>query len=83
MPTILLHTKRKVDTNWNIEHREFAGIPSLGEYVVLSPESPWYETHLVVHTPYKSDCDAEVYVVEALRGRNDIVELVRKAGVME
>ena len=80
---IHLHTKRKVENNWHTEYREFSGVPTLGEYVSLSPESPWYEVHLVVHTPYKTSSDAEVYVVEALRGRNQMIELIKKAGEME
>ncbi len=83
MATIHLHTKRKVETIWNTEYREFAVVPTVGEYVALSPESPWYEVHLVVHTPYKTGSEAEVYVVEAVRGRSQTTELIKKAETME
>jgi hypothetical protein len=41
-----------------------AYIPRVGEYLKLSPESPWYKIQLVVHNLYPGetvDIEAEVY----------------------
>jgi hypothetical protein len=53
--TVLLHTRKSRGAAWIDEPREFARIPSVGECVTRSSDSPWYEVRLVVHTPFECD----------------------------
>ena len=83
MAKVSLRSKKQVDSNWNSECREFTRIPEVGEYVTLSSQSPWYKVLLVVHTPYKSGYDAEMYVVEAVSGYTQTTELLKRIETLE
>ena len=61
---VFLHTRSQGKYDWENEFRDFARIPVVGEYLALYVTSPWYQVQLVVHTPFKCDCEAEVYAVE-------------------
>ncbi len=61
---VFLHTRSEGKTDWKNENRDFARIPNTGEHLSLSSDSPWYEVQLVVHTPFDTDIEAEVYAVE-------------------
>jgi hypothetical protein len=53
--------------DWKNQIHELEQVPRAGEYVALGPDSPWYVVQLVVHTPYRQDCQAEAYMVEVDR----------------
>lgn len=61
---VFLHTRPSGTHTWTNEHREFARVPVVGEFLALESDTPWYEVRLVVHTPFSCECDAEVYAVE-------------------
>ena len=61
---VFLHTRSDGMSDWKNEDRDFARIPNIGEYLSLSSDSPWYEVQLVVHTPFETSYDAEVFAVE-------------------
>ncbi|NHR07386.1 hypothetical protein HA052_19535 [Chromobacterium haemolyticum] len=61
---VFLHTRTPQKRDWTNEIREFARIPTLGEYVSTSGHGPWHKVELVVHCPFECGCDAEVYAVE-------------------
>jgi hypothetical protein len=64
MIQVFLHTRSPGKDDWRNEHRGFAQVPKVGEYLALSSESPWYEVQLVIHVPFEAQCAAEVYAVE-------------------
>ena len=39
------------------------GLPCVGEYVAFSQGSPWYPVYAVVHCSFKSEFDAEKYML--------------------
>jgi hypothetical protein len=61
---VFLHTRTPHERDWKNESRDFARIPVVGEFVVTSSCSPWYQVELVVHCPFECEFDAEVYAVE-------------------
>lgn len=61
---VFLHTRTPQKRDWTNEIREFARVPTIGEYVSTSASGPWHKVELVVHCPFVCDCDAEVYAVE-------------------
>lgn len=65
MANVFLHTRpNSTGFDWTNDFREFARIPVVGEYLATDVTSRWYEVRLVVHTPFKADCEAEVYADE-------------------
>ncbi len=62
---VFFHTRTPQQRDWLNEERDFARIPTVGEYVATSSGSSWFRVELVVHTPFPCDFDAEVYAVAA------------------
>jgi|HigsolmetaAR206D_1030411.scaffolds.fasta_scaffold35265_2 hypothetical protein len=71
---VFLHTRSPQQRDWVNEGRDFARIPSVGEYVATSGDGPWFQVELVVHTPFPCDFHAEVYAVAV-----DHLDVLRKA----
>jgi hypothetical protein len=61
---VFLHTRSYGKLDWRNEDRDFARIPTIGEYLTRHVTSPWYQVQIVVHTPFECEFDAEVYAVE-------------------
>lgn len=61
---VFLHTRSTDSPEWRNEPKDFARIPSIGEYVATSSDGPWYRVALVLHLPFACDFDAEVYCEE-------------------
>lgn len=59
---IFFHVKRGT-AHWEPnEIREAVTVPRVGEFVAFdSPGEEWLRVQLVVHIPFKADCDVEVY----------------------
>lgn len=61
---VFLHTRTPQQRDWVNEKRDFARIPTVGEYVATSSSGvSWFRVQLVVHTPFPCEFDAEVYAV--------------------
>ncbi len=64
MTRVFLHVRSASDYRGQNMPRDFARIPIVGEYVATAIDSPWYRVLLVVHAPFPSEYEAEVYAVE-------------------
>jgi hypothetical protein len=71
---VFLHTHDKGEANWVNVPKEFAILPSVGEYIATSTDSDWYRVELVVHTPFSCEYDAEVFAVKV--NHNEVKEKV-------
>ncbi|HYT87894.1 MAG TPA: hypothetical protein VEL76_04175 [Gemmataceae bacterium] len=81
MAKVALKTRAQGSTGWE-SHQiiDYNRIPSVGEYVSPTTMSGWFEVRIVVHCPFPdTDCDAEVYAVEAnqraVLARHDIARV--------
>ncbi len=70
---VFLHTYDAPGAEPRNEGRVFLRLPTVGEYVTLSPTSDWYEVTLVVHCPFEATYAAEVYA-----RRVDHLEVVKE-----
>lgn len=64
MARVFLHTRPVDDYRGENTPRDFARSPVVGEYVATASDSAWYRVCLVVHAPFASEYEAEVYAVE-------------------
>lgn len=64
MAKIFLHTREQGQEMFVNKVYDLPHLPRLGEYVVLSSgDETWYEVKLVVHFPFDSEFEAEVFAV--------------------
>lgn len=61
MTRVFLHYRETAQEGWTHEERHFSRLPSVGEYVAVSPQSPWHRVYAVVHCPFEADFEAEVF----------------------
>lgn len=62
MPKVFVHTQsEKGKRDWSNEGRDFLRLPVVGEYFTLSFDGEWHIVDLVVHCPFESEYDAEIY----------------------
>jgi hypothetical protein len=61
---VFLHTRESPRDPWQNTARSFLRLPVVGEHLATESDSPWYEVQLVVHAPFDSTYDAEVYATK-------------------
>ena len=71
---VFVHTKAKDKTDWVQNVYEFKQLPALGEYCELQAQGEWYEILLVVHCPFPTEFDAEIWAeqVDQQKLKSDI-----------
>jgi len=74
VPKVFVHTLEQTGAGWKNEGRDFLRLPIAGEYIALESTGEWYRVTTVLHAPFPSEYDAEVYAV-----RDDHHEILRKA----
>jgi hypothetical protein len=71
MTKVFLHHKE--DGQWVNEERNFARLPCVGEYVALDTSSLYYRVYLVVHCPFETEYEAEVYLMTGVSQADVVV----------
>lgn len=65
METVFVHVRQKASDMWKNQKMEFSRIPCVGEHLVLSATSDWYQVQVVVHCPFEgAEFEAEVYATK-------------------
>jgi hypothetical protein len=64
MVKVFLHTRKIGERDWVNEDMEFVTMPRLGENIKPSIDAGYFEVRWILHTPFRTDMDAEVYAVE-------------------
>ena len=61
---VFLHLMRNGNGEWADSQRDFLRLPTLGEMITPKFGAPFYKVTLVVHCPFNSQYDAEVFAVQ-------------------
>jgi hypothetical protein len=65
---VFVHTKNDPKDQWANVGLEFSSIPAVGEHIVLTSASEWYEVFTVVHVPMgEGQYVAEIYAMRVNR----------------
>ncbi len=74
MANVYLHYKETPEHGWTNEERQFTRVPCVGEYVALSMSSIWVRVYAVVHCPFITEFEAEVYAIAPPNARLDAIQ---------
>jgi hypothetical protein len=67
--SVLVRVRKSGTTDWQATKRDFARVPTIGEYFGLNSFGPSYRVTGVVHAPFEgAEWEAEIYAVEVERG---------------
>lgn len=75
MTKVFVHTQsERGKSDWKNADRDFSRLPIVGEYFSINSAGEWHIVDLVVHCPFKSEYDAEIFGTKV-----DHLEVVKTA----